>query len=494
MKNKVIVLIVVLGVLISQVFVSAAGSIDGEVSITSRIIPLLNVLGKKEGQVVLPQVIGMKDLELQKKVNKNIERAARNYFGMGFYDISVKCEVVYFNGDLLVFSLDGELSADGKSGVPKDAYHVNINTGEFYNGTGEVGSGISRLIKDPEQLLKIIKSNPQKYYVNDKTKGNSPESIEDFEKKWTSEIYDGTNDYGIKGEYLADSRMFLMTQDFLQLMAWGETVYLIPYTDIENIIDKDGSLWKAFISRKPYIKDKKLENDIELSSEIFSGYVKLDWSKSKKYYQCKNFSIFKSTDPLNFPSAPIADNITGFSYIDCSPTNSTCYYYVAPVVEDVTTAISNIQPVEYDKIVIKLEVGDSMMTINNLHKRIIDLPVTDPSSGTKPLIMDSRVMVPARAIVEILGGSVDWNSKEKKITLGLNDKKLEMWVGKKEYKFNGSMKMMNVGVTVVNGRTMVPIRFVAENFGCDVDWIDNLKQVNITYDLNKQKPKSTVNE
>lgn len=58
-----------------------------------------------------------------------------------------------------------------------------------------------------------------------------------------------------------------------------------------------------------------------------------------------------------------------------------------------------------------------------------------------------------------------------------------MWVGEKEYKCNGSAKNMDVGVMIVNGRTMVPIRFVAESLGCDVNWLDNLNQVIITYDL-----------
>ncbi len=492
MKNKILILIVAIGMLISQVFVANAHTADSTsestegVSITSRIIPLQNVLGEKDDTVVLPHVIGMKDLILQKKVNQNIEKAARNCFYMESEDNSLKCEIVYFNGDLLVFSMYVLMSSDGKNILQnQDAFHVDLITGEFYNGTGEVDSGISRLITHPEQLLGIIKNNPQKYLVKENTKGDFPANIEDFEQKWTCEIYDGIDDEGIQREYLADRRKFQMTQDFLQLMLFDQTVYSIPYTDIENIIDKGGSLWKAFTSRKPYIKGKLLENDIELSSEIFSGYLKLDWSQSKKYKDCKSFRIYKSTDPLTFPSNPIADNITGFSYIDYSPIIPTCYYYVAPIVEDANPVISNIQPVEYDKIVINFEVGYNLMTVNNLNKRIIDLPVTDSSNETKPLIIDNRVMVPARAIIEILGGSTDWNSKEEKITIGLKDKKIEMWVGEKEYKCNGSAKKMDVGVTIVNGRTMVPIRFVAESLGCDVDWLDNLNQVIITYDLTK---------
>lgn len=424
MINKILILIVAISILISQVFVANAYAADstsestGDVSITSRIISLQNVLGEKDGTVVLPHVIGMKDLNLQKKVNQNIEKAARNCFYMQSDDNSFKCEVVYFNGDLLVFYMYVVISSDVENVLQKqDTFHVNLITGEVYNGTGEIGSGISRLITHPEQLLKIIESNPQKYLVNENTKGSLPESIEDFEQNWTCEIYDGIGDEGIQGEYLADRRRFQMTQDFLQLMLLGQTVYSIPYTDIENIINKDGSLWKAFASRKPYIKDTILENDIELSSEIFSGYLKLDWSQSKKYKDCKNFKIYKSTDPLNFPSNPIADNITGYSYIDYSPTNSTCYYYVSPIVEDANPVISNIQPVEYDKIVIKFEVGYNLMTLNNLKRRLIDLPVTDSSNETTPLIIDNRVMVPARAIIEVLGGSTNWNSKEKKSLL-----------------------------------------------------------------------------
>ena len=84
-KSKILILIVAIGILISQAFVANTYATDstsestGNVSITSKIIFLQNVLGEKEGRVVLPHVIGIQDLNLQKKVNQNIEKAARNY-------------------------------------------------------------------------------------------------------------------------------------------------------------------------------------------------------------------------------------------------------------------------------------------------------------------------------------------------------------------------------------------------------------------------------
>ncbi|MBC7195279.1 MAG: copper amine oxidase N-terminal domain-containing protein, partial [Caldisericia bacterium] len=39
----------------------------------------------------------------------------------------------------------------------------------------------------------------------------------------------------------------------------------------------------------------------------------------------------------------------------------------------------------------------------------------------------------------------------------------------------------NVKPLIISGRTMLPIRFIAENLGCKVDWDPNLKEVKITY-------------
>lgn len=47
---------------------------------------------------------------------------------------------------------------------------------------------------------------------------------------------------------------------------------------------------------------------------------------------------------------------------------------------------------------------------------------------------------------------------------------IELQVGKKEYTVNGQGREMDVPAQIINGRTMVPLRFIAEALGAEVDW------------------------
>jgi len=81
---------------------------------------------------------------------------------------------------------------------------------------------------------------------------------------------------------------------------------------------------------------------------------------------------------------------------------------------------------------------------------------------------------------------VYWDNKDRKVTIVLKDISIELWIGKNMAKVNGSYKFIdpdnpNVVPIIKEGRTMLPIRFVAENLGCDVKWDGATKTVTITY-------------
>ncbi|TYQ17775.1 UNVERIFIED_CONTAM: copper amine oxidase-like protein [Acetivibrio alkalicellulosi] len=105
----------------------------------------------------------------------------------------------------------------------------------------------------------------------------------------------------------------------------------------------------------------------------------------------------------------------------------------------------------------------------------------DPGRDTSPTIISSRSMVPIRAIVEAMGGVVGWDPDERKITLETKDNNVEMWLGKSNILVNGVESQMDVAPVVVNGRTLVPIRFASENLGAKVDWINSTREVVIAY-------------
>lgn len=47
---------------------------------------------------------------------------------------------------------------------------------------------------------------------------------------------------------------------------------------------------------------------------------------------------------------------------------------------------------------------------------------------------------------------------------------VELKIGEKEYTVNGQELQADVAPQIIDGRTMVPLRFVAEAFGADIDW------------------------
>lgn len=126
--------------------------------------------------------------------------------------------------------------------------------------------------------------------------------------------------------------------------------------------------------------------------------------------------------------------------------------------------------------VIILQIGNKNFTVNG-ETRTLDSP---------PIIKNSRTLFPIRAVVESLGGTVGWSASDKKVTVSLDTNTIELWIGKPQAKVNGATKWIyeanhKVVPEITNGRTMLPLRFVTENLGCDVQWEDKTKAITITY-------------
>jgi uncharacterized repeat protein (TIGR02543 family) len=131
---------------------------------------------------------------------------------------------------------------------------------------------------------------------------------------------------------------------------------------------------------------------------------------------------------------------------------------------------------EQERTVIVLQIGKSTFTVNGT-ARALDSP---------PVIKNGRTLVPIRAIIEALGGTVGWDGTARKATVTLGSTTIELWIGKAVAKVNGVSTPIdpanaNVVPEIINGRTMLPVRFVSENLGCLVEWADATKTITITY-------------
>ena len=120
---------------------------------------------------------------------------------------------------------------------------------------------------------------------------------------------------------------------------------------------------------------------------------------------------------------------------------------------------------------------DSPTMLNDDIVKEIDLP----GMNTTPIIKNGRTLAPIRVIVETMGGNVGWTETDSKVTLSAYDKTLELWIGHKKLYINGLEKEMDIAPEVRNGRTMLPLRFVSENVGCQIAWIGSTRQIIIVY-------------
>lgn len=120
--------------------------------------------------------------------------------------------------------------------------------------------------------------------------------------------------------------------------------------------------------------------------------------------------------------------------------------------------------IDFDKRRIILQIGNSNMDVDGEAKPI------DAEYNIAPIIKDERTLVPVRAIVEEIGGCVEWDSESCAATLSYGGTEIKLVIGKNIAYLNGVPHILDVAPIIENGRTMFPIRFIAENFGLDVKW------------------------
>jgi len=92
--------------------------------------------------------------------------------------------------------------------------------------------------------------------------------------------------------------------------------------------------------------------------------------------------------------------------------------------------------------------------------------VTDPPAQ----IVENRTMVPLRSIFEALGADVQWIATEQRIVANRSDEHVELVIGSTEGTKNGSYFTMDVPAQIIDGRTFVLVRAIAEALACEVSF------------------------
>ncbi|NOU97294.1 AMIN domain-containing protein [Paenibacillus sp. LMG 31456] len=89
-----------------------------------------------------------------------------------------------------------------------------------------------------------------------------------------------------------------------------------------------------------------------------------------------------------------------------------------------------------------------------------------------PRIIKDVTMVPIRIIAEELGAKVEWNQAARKVMITKASMKIEMVIDQLSATVNGVNNNLDSAPLLIEGNTLLPVRFVAENLGVEVNWND----------------------
>jgi hypothetical protein len=102
------------------------------------------------------------------------------------------------------------------------------------------------------------------------------------------------------------------------------------------------------------------------------------------------------------------------------------------------------------------------------------------SFDVAPRIINSRTYVPVRFVAENLGASVEWDGEDNKVTIRSEEGIIEMFIGHHTFYINGRPKFNDVTPIIIEDRTLLPIRSIAEALNCRVDWDGVERRVTIS--------------
>lgn len=196
--------------------------------------------------------------------------------------------------------------------------------------------------------------------------------------------------------------------------------------------------------------------------------TKLDFKPTKVNFRFLDAS--DSTAKFNFTAANLSSlstNGTMSGYVECDKactgkielTFSDDSGNKYRVLSDTFTFSNQVTP---EKRTVTLTFGSKIMDING----------TSKTMDVGPIAYQNRTFVPLRAIGDAFDATTEWDNKTNKITIKYDNKTIVMTLGSPNYTVNGVAKpAMDVNPYVVAGvnRTMVPLRFIGEALGFEVE-------------------------
>ena len=109
-------------------------------------------------------------------------------------------------------------------------------------------------------------------------------------------------------------------------------------------------------------------------------------------------------------------------------------------------------------------------------------------TGTQPMVVRGRVMVPLRGVLEQMGAFVGWDSVTRTVFAQKSGTDVQLPIGSRNATVNGRTVILDVPAQIIGGSTMVPLRFLSEALGSEVAWDNATRTVMIATDSSTVPP------
>lgn len=239
-----------------------------------------------------------------------------------------------------------------------------------------------------------------------------------------------------------------------QIMSLDKGHYESTQGEIESEPISSGMVEKV-------IGEDKVENDSE--KLLITGLVKFN-DLSGGFYEVDGFRLAGDYDFQEFEGRKV--KVVG--YKDDSPSIF------------MTKAVNVERIIVIDKE--KNEIKETSRVTKEIHqvensetaRTYVDLYINEESlkldKAKRPFIKDGRTLAPFRTITENLGAKVSWDPVERLVSMQKGLIEIELVIDSSIAKVNGNVVDLDVPVTIVNDKTFVPIRFLAEALNVEIAW------------------------
>ena len=365
----------------------------------------------------------------------------------------------------------------GSDGVWVDSAALTWKGNVPANSIATVSYSVLVTATEPGTLLKSDST-----YVSGVKLGNITHSVSGFSKDQERAINQGALEYVEKAQVF-ESSLDMVTalykntlgmellqnvteKDILDNVIDTENYTLVPETDFSRMVAPNlfgGSLFRAAWRYYPANKDiTRLISEAELA---VGDIIVAEWAEGSIVYLYAGDSTLVTVEDGIAKKLTIGKNIYGTDADNILV--SLLAYSRFAVMRPSMTNTSSVVPVLTEK-----EDNKISVTINEIPREF----------DVMPIIENGRTLVPMRAIFETLGATILWDEATRTVTAAKGETVVMLQIDNPTAWVNGEATSLDSPAKIVDGRTLVPIRFVAETLGCNVDWENDTRTVIIKKD------------